>query len=168
MGGSVNRANSDGGTYQAANLNVAGHLNLNVTGDTVLEGSSIHAATSNITTGGDLILRTLQDYFESESFSAGLSITFCGPTPCGGSFNFAVSESESDRSFDGLASITTDGELVIDVDGLTELVGAAIGSQSGELTLTTTELIIEDLIGPCRGLFRLKSIHRIDFSSLSG
>lgn len=143
IGGSVNDANSDSGTYTPTTVDVGGHLDIDAGQDLILDGSVINAGSADISVVGDLVVRTLQDYHESDNFSAGLSLTLAALP--GGSANFAQGASESLRS-NMIAAILTQGALDIDVGGTTHLVGSVLTSESGDLVLETGNLLVEDLI----------------------
>ena len=87
----------------------------------------------------------MQDTFESESNSFGFSVTYTpGVGITGGSASVSDANSDSTRT-NALATITADGELVINVGEQTALIGAGIGSRNDELSLTTQTLITQDL-----------------------
>ena len=121
-------------------------LDVDVGRDLGLLGARVHAGgDADIDVAGDLTIKTLQDISESSNFSAGLSVTIGPSGPTSGSANFAAGNSERQRSLDGLAAMTAGGALDVDVGGTTEITGGIIGSESDQLDLTTTNLVLNDL-----------------------
>jgi len=147
IGGSINRSDSDSTTYSGAALNVGGTLTLNTTRDLSLLGATVDVGEDAVVNvGRDLTIQTLQDISESSNLSAGLSVTVGPQGISDASGNFATGNSDSQRSEGGLAALIAGGSLSVDVGGTTSLIGGAIGSETGEMDLTTTELVLQDLV----------------------
>jgi len=140
LGFSVNDSNSSATTFTPASLVVGGDLTLNAGTDITLRGGSIQAGSAVVDAGRDVLIESLQDVAMMESNSFGLTVSSTG-----GSFNFSDANSDSQRT-NAVASIITNGGLEVTVGDTTRIVGGAIGSESGDFSLTTENLVLEDLI----------------------
>jgi len=130
-------------------------------------GSNINATNADILVGRDLNVETLQDRSESDNFSAGLTVTVGPSGPTGGSANFAMGSSESQRS-NNIAGITTTEALTINVAETTTVTGGIIGSEAGTLDLTTTNLVLNDLVERERSTSFSRNISGSDSNDMGG
>ncbi|MEW5992824.1 MAG: hemagglutinin repeat-containing protein [Candidatus Zixiibacteriota bacterium] len=123
-----------------ARFSAGGATVLRSGGDTTVAGAVIRGETLKADIGGDLTLASRQDSGEIRGWSGNVS----GSTS--GSFSLSASRTRGDTDWVGeQTALLSSGKMDIDVGGHTELTGALINSDSGELRLSTDTLAFSDL-----------------------
>ncbi|WP_428897866.1 filamentous hemagglutinin family N-terminal domain-containing protein [Parelusimicrobium proximum] len=148
-----------------------GNVSINTNEDVTVRGGNIYGGTVDIT-AENLTVESLQDTINNKSgghgFNVGLTVNTgplgkAKPAPSGG-LNNTIQQSTSgskvpsgqvgfsERSgyhdaawVEDQSSIVSNGELTVSVKDKTELIGAVLGSETGDMTLSTGELSYEDI-----------------------
>ncbi|XTP68080.1 hemagluttinin repeat-containing protein [Parelusimicrobium proximum] len=148
-----------------------GNVSINTNEDVTVRGGNIYGDTVDIE-AENLTIESLQNTINNKSgghgFNVGLTVNTgplgkAKPAPSGG-LNNTIQQSTSgskvpsgqvgfsERSgyhdaawVEDQSSIVSNGELTVSVKDKTELIGAVLGSETGDMTLSTGELSYEDI-----------------------
>ena len=136
-------------THVNAGIDAGNHLSIVTDNDLLIHGGNLHAETADLDVGGNLDVLTKQNTSQTDggSFGVNASVTFgpAGITGASGGLNF--SDTDGHRVFsDTPSTIITEHGLDITVDKTTSLSGAMINSQSGDLSLSTGDLQVSNLV----------------------
>lgn len=148
-----NKQRSNSTTHTNSQLH-GDQVTISSTQDTNIKGGNVHGYSSTqLTVGGDLNLASVQDNHNAnnkgQGFSAGISTDAGSVVGGNGGVNFSKGRSRTTETV--VSSITSNGELEIDVAGNTDITGAKIaaldeqGNDSGQLKLSTGSLTFADL-----------------------
>lgn len=136
-------------TYTNTEVLAAGDISITSGNDTTLSGARIEGDNVVAKIGGDLTIESLQDTSNSASSSAGGSVGLNFNPLTGGmggsiAANGGVGQGSSSW-VNEQSGIFAENGVDVSVGGNTDLVGGAIISDSGELTLDTATLTFSDL-----------------------
>ncbi|WP_428897773.1 filamentous hemagglutinin family N-terminal domain-containing protein [Parelusimicrobium proximum] len=124
-----------------------GNVSMTSGEDLTVKGGNIYGNTVNIE-AENLTIESIQDTSDSSSLSYGASTNITvgksGVKGFGASANASWSESES-AWVNQQSGIVSNGELTVSVKDKTELIGGVIGSETGEMTLSTGSLEYRDI-----------------------
>ncbi|WP_428897874.1 hemagluttinin repeat-containing protein [Parelusimicrobium proximum] len=124
-----------------------GNVSMTSGEDLTVKGGNIYGNTVNIE-AENLTIESIQDTSDSSSLSYGASTNITvgksGVKGFGASANASWSESES-AWVNQQSGIVSSGELTVSVKDKTELIGAVLGSETGEMTLETGSLEYRDI-----------------------
>ncbi|MDA0147408.1 hemagglutinin repeat-containing protein [Vibrio sp. LaRot3] len=148
-----NKQRSNSTTHTNSQLN-GDQVTISSMQDTNIKGGNVYGDSSTqLTVGGDLNLASVQDNHNAnnkgQGFSAGISTDAGNVVGGNGGVNFSKGRSRTTETV--VSSITSNGELEIDVAGNTDITGAKIaaldeqGNDSGQLKLSTGSLTFADL-----------------------
>ncbi|WP_428897876.1 hemagluttinin repeat-containing protein [Parelusimicrobium proximum] len=124
-----------------------GNVSMTSGEDLTVKGGNIYGNTVNIE-AENLTIESIQDTSDSSSLSYGASTNITvgksGVKGFGASANASWSESES-AWVNQQSGIVSNGELTVSVKDKTELIGGVIGSETGDMTLSTGSLEYRDI-----------------------
>lgn len=132
-------------TQTNAHVNAGGNLTVITGGDANIEGAVVNADSANLNIGGDLTIVSTTNTGETsgEQWSAGVSVSTGG-----GSVSVGSGQTTGTTNWvDEQTGINTAGNLDIYVGGHTQLDGAYINSESGDLDLDTGTFDFSDIEG---------------------
>ncbi|MGB6128350.1 MAG: hemagglutinin repeat-containing protein [Psychrilyobacter sp.] len=126
-------------------------VSLHVTNDANLKGANIKGDTVSMDVGGDLNIESLQDTLDHElhssdvNASVGASVDATGKVSGSGSLGATYGNIHENKKWVKTQSGISGGNVKIRVDGNTDLKGATIASDTGNLDFTTGSLTSQDL-----------------------
>lgn len=136
-------------TYTNTEVLAAGDISITSGDDTTLSGARIEGDNVVAEIGGDLTIESLQDTSNSASSSAGGSVGL-NFNPLNGGMGGSIAANGgvgqgSSSWVNEQSGVFAENGVDVSVGGNTDLVGGAIISDSGELTLDTATLTFSDL-----------------------
>ena len=118
-----------------SHVNAGGNLTIQTGGDANIIGAVVNSDTADIDVGGDLTVASVQDTGEVDGKRWDVSVSV---STGGGSANVGAGNTTGSTAWvNEQTGINTNGEMNIHVGGHTQVDGAYINSDSGDLTLDT-------------------------------
>jgi len=136
-------------SHTNTNVMAGGDISITSGNDTTLAGARVEGETVTADIGGDLSIESLQDTASGSNSSAGGSVGIT-VNPVNGAVGGSVAVNGGTGNSDSAwvneqSGIYAENQIDITVGGNTDLIGGAIVSESGDLTLDTGILTFSDL-----------------------
>ena len=148
------KGNDDGIHHTHSHLNL-GTTQLKIAEDVHIAGAQVQTSSITGSVGGNLNIESQQDIMRGGEQQIGVNASAgiqLNPSSLVTSVNGGVGGNHSTSGRDKewveeISSFTSSGKMDLTVGGTTKLVGAELASKSGDMQLTTKQVILEDLAG---------------------